>query len=289
MTWEETIKYIRKQPEYKFLVETAYLEEDLPLNIERFMKSEEFIQTLNLLKKYSSGGKTLLDIGSGNGISAVALAMNGYEVTAVEPDPSETIGAGAIRQLKIHYKLDNLEVREDFGEEIYSPSEFFDIVYARQCIHHAHNLKKFLAEAARVLKKGGILATIRDHVVFNKKDKNWFLESHPLHKFYGGENAFLAEEYTQAMQDAGLTILEELRYYDSVINYFPLNEKDKMELPNTMENNLKTSLKKRIGSLAELPFVFDLYKWKVGFSKKDAFNEKRVPGRMYSYIAKKII
>jgi SAM-dependent methyltransferase len=288
MTWEETIKYIRSQPEYKLLIENAYFEEDLHLNVERFIISLEFLRTLELLKKYSPDGKTLLDIGSGNGISAVALALKGYKVIAAEPDPSETIGAGAIRKLKAYYRLDNLEVREEFGEEIHSPSEYFDIVYTRQCMHHANNLEKFIGEASRVLKREGILITVRDHVVFNEKDKNWFLKSHPLHRFYGGENAFLPEQYRQAMQNAGLTIQKELRYYDSVINYFPLTEKEKEELPDSMETSLRNSLKKRIGDLARVPFVFDLYKWKVGFSKKDAVDEKRVPGRMYSYIAKKI-
>jgi len=40
MNWHETIEYIRTCPEYKELVEKAYLEEDLPLNIERFINIE---------------------------------------------------------------------------------------------------------------------------------------------------------------------------------------------------------------------------------------------------------
>ncbi len=67
MTWEETIQFIRTKPEYKDLVKLAYFEEDLPLNVERFIKSEEFIETQALLSKFKSLNSSikLLDIGSG--------------------------------------------------------------------------------------------------------------------------------------------------------------------------------------------------------------------------------
>ncbi|MBC7747661.1 MAG: methyltransferase domain-containing protein, partial [Methylotenera sp.] len=210
MTWEETIKFIRTQPEFKGLVEKAYFEEDLPLNVERFKKSEEFIETLELLKQYQPYAKSILDIGSGNGISAIALALEGYNVVTIEPDSSDTVGGGAIRKLKEHYNLSNLEVHEAFAEELQLPNANFDIVYARQCMHHAYDLNKFVAEASRATKKGGLFITIRDHVIFNKKDKEWFLATHPLQKFYGGENAFTPTEYKNAMVKAGLQIIKEL-------------------------------------------------------------------------------
>ena len=100
MNWHETIIYIRTKPEYKFLVEKAYFEEDLPLNVERFRNEEEFKETLILLKKYAPNAKNILDIGAGNGISSVAFALAGYNVTVVEPDASDTVGAEAIRKLK---------------------------------------------------------------------------------------------------------------------------------------------------------------------------------------------
>ncbi|HXP51292.1 MAG TPA: SAM-dependent methyltransferase, partial [Bacteroidia bacterium] len=91
LSWEETIKLIRTQPEYQTLVDNSYFNADLPLNVERFKQSAEFIETLKLLKQYQPLGKTILDIGSGNGVSAIALALDGYNVTTIEPDPSETI------------------------------------------------------------------------------------------------------------------------------------------------------------------------------------------------------
>jgi ubiquinone/menaquinone biosynthesis C-methylase UbiE len=286
MTWHETIQAIRNDPEYKDLVSLAYFEADLQLNVTKFGESDEFLRTLEILKTYAPQAKTLLDIGAGNGISSINFALKGFDVTAVEPDPSDSIGANAIRILKERLLLPNLIVYENFAEDIGIEDNSFDVVYIRQAMHHAHDLTRFLAESARVLKPGGLLLTVRDHVVYDQKDKQWFLNSHPLHKFYGGENAFTAEEYESAMELAGLTIVKVLKFSDSVINYFPLTEQDLRSMPQKMTDRLREELKKRIGILSRFPFVFFLYKLKNG-SIASADIERHFPGRMYSYIAKK--
>ncbi len=287
MTWEATIQYIRKKPEYAYLVDKAYFEADLPLNVERFRNSEEFLETLILLKQYQPNAKTILDIGSGNGISAISLALQGYKVITVEPDASETVGAGAIRKLKEYYKLDNLEVFEAFAEEIKFPNHNFDIVYSRQCMHHAYDLGKFIAEASRVLKPKGLFITIRDHVIFDEQDKAWFLESHPLQKYYGGENAFTPQEYKNAMQQAGLAIKKELKFYDSIINYFP-NERKNIESKILQETNIRLlSLRNKIGFWANIPFLQTIYFDYLDKKYGKIIDEKSVAGRMYSYICVK--
>ena len=118
MNWEQTIQHIREIPEYKPLVEKAYLCEDLIKNVENFRASQEFSYTLNIFKTYFPGAKKVLDIGCGNGISAVSFALAGYHVDAIEPDPSETVGAGAVRFLKKQYKLDNLSIEQSFAEDL---------------------------------------------------------------------------------------------------------------------------------------------------------------------------
>ncbi|MBL4651472.1 MAG: class I SAM-dependent methyltransferase [Flavobacteriales bacterium] len=229
---------------------------------------------------------TILDIGCGNGISCISFALEGFQVIAVEPDPSDTIGAGAIRKLKEHYQLNNIEILESYAEDIKFDSNSFDVVYVRQAMHHANDLTKFTGECGRVVKNGGLLLTIRDHVIFDVKDKEWFLESHPLHKFYGGENAYKPEEYESAIKNAGMTITHKLKFYDSVINYFPvtteeLESKEKQEL-----ENIKQQLTNKIGLFSNLPFALSWFKNRLNFPNY-LYDEKMTPGRMYSYISVK--
>lgn len=277
LTWEETIQYIRTQPEFKYLVEKAYFEEDLPLNVERFRNENEYKETLKKIKKFAPYAKKILDIGSGNGISAISFALDGYEVTTVEPDPSGTIGAGAIRKLKEFYQLENITIHEAFAEEINFGNDEFDVVYARQCMHHAYDLEKFVGEMSRVLNKGGLFFTVRDHVIYDDKDKEWFLENHPLQKFYGGENAFTSEEYKNAIEKSGLTIQEELKFYDTEINYFPETKQD-------IENK-KSAILKNLKYKRFLKY-FPNYKNRKVKNILD-YSEKSIPGRMYTYIALK--
>jgi ubiquinone/menaquinone biosynthesis C-methylase UbiE len=285
MTWEETIEYIRAKPDYADLVEQAYFEENLQLNVERFVDTQEFKETLSIIDQYEPNAKTILDIGCGNGISAINFALRGYRVAAVEPDPSNTVGAGAIRKLKEIYGLNNIIVYESLAEEINFKDSSFDIVYIRQAMHHANDLNKFIKESVRVLKPGGLLLTIRDHVVFDQKDKEWFLEMHPLHKFYGGENAFTPEEYRGAIKMAGAEIKKELKYYDSVINYFPLSKNDIAKMKDDYTEKIKRGLRRKLGFLGKFHFVFSIYKLVKGISDENIYDESQVPGRMYSYIA----
>ncbi len=287
MTWHETIEYIRQKPEYADLVRLAYFDKDLTLNIVRFGQSEEFVETLKLVNKYVPEAKTILDIGAGNGISSINFALRGYVVTVLEPDPSDSVGANAIRIMKDEYKLDNLTVYERYAESTGLETNSFDIIYVRQAMHHANNLKKFIAECSRLLRPGGVLLTIRDHVIFNKRDKQRFLETHPLHKFYGGENAFTSEQYKNAMLSAGLHVLEEMKYFDTVINHFPVSSKEMSNVKQT-EEKLRMQLKQKIGFLANNKLLFKIYKKLKGF-RNSYGDEKKVPGRMYSFVSGKLV
>src|SRR5581483_6334893 len=46
--------------------------------------------------------------------------------------------------------------------------------------------------------------------------------NHPLHRFYGGENAFTLSAYLDALKSAGLRIDRHMGSLETVINYAPL-------------------------------------------------------------------
>ena len=267
-TWEETIAFIRSEETFKELVRDAYLDADLEKNVNRFYSSEEYKSTKDLITKYVPLRGAVLDLGAGNGISSIAFAMDGLKVMALEPDISETVGAGAIETLKNKRYLDNVEVISAFAEEAKLGNETFDIVYARQSMHHANELTKFIREAYRVLKPGGILITVRDHVI-NEGDLEAFLKAHPLQKFYGGENAYTLKQYLQAFRAGGFSVKEILKPYDSPINFAPFESKD-------LEARMK---KLTLGIYNDILFKFYLRLLNI--------RSRNVPGRLYSFICVK--
>ncbi len=271
MNWEQTICEIRKRPEFKSLVIEAYLDEDLVANINRFKTSQEFQHTLNYLKKHLGKASkiNILDLGAGNGISTIAFALNGYNITALEPDPSATVGAEAIRKSIQHFDLQgNVKVVEAWGESLPFEDDSFHLVYGRQVMHHAHELNTFVSEASRVLKKGGIFMTTRDHVINDEKDKLNFLNRHPLHKFYGGENAFTLKQYTEAFKKADLKIVDQLGPKDSPINYDPWSFE-----------KMKKVLESKIGTLFSVAPLVNLA------LRIQLTRLSKIPGRLYSFVS----
>ncbi len=288
MTWEETILFIQGNEDFNQLVRDSYIESDLKRNVVRYGNSEEFGEIRKILKDlFGDKRLEIADIGSGNGISAVNLALLGHRVRAVEPDESETVGAKAIDFLKKEYSLTNLSVLKEYGEEISIEGESIDLYFSRQAMHHASDLNGFVSEASRLLKRNGYFLTVRDHAIYDEHDKKQFLKSHPLHRFYGGENAFTLQEYIKAIADAGLTLIKIIKHFDSPINYAPILKDELTDLPRKVEKKHFDYLSKKYPLISKLPGAFFLYKLKSGFNKKNVLDEKFIPGRMYSFLAQK--
>lgn len=280
MTWEESVEWLRQQPGQDQLVKHCYYDDPLDEAAERYYCSEEWQAIRHFLPEHP--GK-VLDLGAGRGISSYALAQLGWDVVALEPDPSNLIGAGAIKKLADSCNL-RIEVISTNADDFPFADATFDLVYGRQVLHHAPNLDHFMKEAARVVKQDGLLIATREPVLTLKSDLGEFLNAHPLHKFYGGEHAYVLNEYIQAIT-ASFRLERILRPYDSVINSFPISES---ELDRLRVESLTTSVFLRRVAMKALrlePKVIGKLLRKFG---NRILNDKdSTPGRNYSFIGTK--
>lgn len=219
-SWEQAVDWLLAQPEHSELCRACYYDRPSLAAAQRFWGSEEW-QTLRGHLPRPPGAA--LDVGAGMGIAAYALARDGWRTTALEPDASELVGAGAIRRLSAESRLP-LEVVQEWGESLPFADASFDLVHARQVLHHARDLPRFCRELRRVLKPGGVLVATREHVITSSEQLPAFLENHPLHRLYGGENAFTLDTYLGALRDAGLQVEQQFGPLESVINYAPFTE-----------------------------------------------------------------
>ncbi|HEY9597107.1 MAG TPA: class I SAM-dependent methyltransferase [Cyanophyceae cyanobacterium] len=270
-TWEEAVSWLIAQPDQQEIVRDCYYDRPLTAAVDRYWHSLEWqaIQTF-----FPSQKGLALDLGAGNGIASYALAKDGWEVKALEPDPSDLVGCGAIRQLAQDTKLP-IEVVQGVGENVPFKDGTFNVVFARQALHHAQDLQQLCREIARVLKPAGVFVAVREHVISSGRDLPKFLDSHPLHKLYGGENAYLLKEYLGAIKLAGLYVEQIIGPFDSIINYAPLTEASLKDELNKRFNRIPGG---RIASLLLLSdHIFPQFLHLL--SKID-----QRPGRLFSFI-----
>lgn len=275
-SWEQAVQWLREQPEQQELVLAAYYDDPLPASADRYWRSEEWRAIRPLLPP--SRGRAL-DVGAGRGIASYALAKEGFAVTALEPDASALVGAQAIRGLAEASGLP-IEVNQEFSERLPFADAQFDVVFARAVLHHTSDLAAACREFLRVLKPGGRLLAVREHVISRPEDLPAFLDLHPLHKLYGGENAFLLQQYEAAIRAAGFRLPRVLAPFESVINYAPYTEASlKEELAARITRRLPGA-KGLVAGLLGLPPL-----WAVARRVLGRVDHR--PGRLYSFIAQR--
>lgn len=278
-TYEESVSWLRKQPQHSEMVKLCYLDEDNFAAAKRFASSEEFAEVIKLLKIDNVQAKLkILDVGCGNGIASYAFASLGHDIFAVDPDPSDDVGLGATRRLAYMLSKGSISTHQAFAESLPFLDATFDIVYARQALHHFTDLHKGLAECSRVLKPKGLLLATREHVVSDNNQLRIFLDEHLLHKLHGGENAHLLKDYLLAIEQSGINFSKVLAPFDTVINHFPVSN-------DGVKNFLFEGLNKRVGRLTaeiiiKIPSVESFY-------RKYLSQTCNSPGRLYSFLGLK--
>ena len=274
--WEQAVQWLLEQPDKSELVRESYFDSPLLAAAQRYWGSGEWNEIRNWLPR--SGGKAL-DVGSGRGIAAFALAKEGFAVTALEPDPSALVGADAIRSLAAAARL-NISVIQEFSERLPFPDCEFDVLFARAVLHHTSNLEAACREMFRVLKPRGRFVAVREHVISRPGDLELFLGLHPLHGRYGGENAYLLKYYVSAITQAGFRLDRVIRPLESAINFAPFTLATlKREIAARSARVIPGS-GRVVEFLLGVPGMWPLIRPLCGW-----FDHR--PGRLYSFVAAK--
>jgi 2-polyprenyl-6-hydroxyphenyl methylase / 3-demethylubiquinone-9 3-methyltransferase len=120
-------------------------------------------------------GLDVLDIGCGGGLLAEEFARLGCVVTGVDPSEVSLAAArshAAGQGLAIAYQL-------ALGESLPFVDESFDVVYCCDVLEHVDELRRVIAETARVLRPGGtylydtINRTLRSRLIVIKLLQEW--------------------------------------------------------------------------------------------------------------------
>lgn len=244
--WEETLAAVHGDPAMKDTLIHSYLHKDQGRSLELYLASGEFRDLLGIIASRCKQPVKLLDVGAGNGICAAAFAIRGFDVTAIEPGSGSLGGVEAIKEMTHTGSRidDTIHTRLKWAQADildYQTDEKFDVVLCRQALHHFADPYLAVNNIAKLLNLGGVALFVREHVIFDEEDKQLFLRSHPLQKFYGGENAYRVEEYIDFIGKSGLKVETVYKFADSPINYEPhelstvqaMSEKDVAGRPYT--------------------------------------------------------
>jgi SAM-dependent methyltransferase len=146
-----------------------------------------------------TGGERVLDVGTGAGHTAMAVAA-AREVVGVDVTPEML---SAARNLARERKLSNVRFEEADATALPYEDCAFDLVTNRQSCHHYHNLPKAIAETARVLRPGGRFLLI-DTVAPEDAGLDTFLNTVEFLRDHSHVRDWRATEWIRMLAAAGL-------------------------------------------------------------------------------------
>jgi SAM-dependent methyltransferase len=102
-------------------------------------------------------GARALDVGTGVGATALALAARGARVAALDLTPAML---EKVREQAAERGIDGIETQLGDAAALPFPDAHFDLVACRVCAHHFGRPREAVSEMARVLRPGGQLLLI---------------------------------------------------------------------------------------------------------------------------------
>jgi ubiquinone/menaquinone biosynthesis C-methylase UbiE len=144
----------QKRADIEFHAATAHAYEE---TLDPLFAAHDALITRPLLDKLErlAPGRDALDIGCGTGRNVLRLADRGFRVHGI--DHSEAMLTIAERKVREGGFADRVELRPGDVRELPFADASFDVAMATGVLHHLPDLAPAVAEAARVLRTGGVL------------------------------------------------------------------------------------------------------------------------------------
>lgn len=143
-----------------------------------------------------------LDVATGGGHTALRLAPHVARVVATDLTPAMLLAAQA------HIAAQGI-AHVAFGcadaECLPFPARTFDLVTCRIALHHFPNASRFVHQAARVLKRCGLLL-VQDHVLPDDDTAARYVDDFERLRDPSHNRAFNEAEWRAMFEDAGLTV-----------------------------------------------------------------------------------
>ncbi|MDA8346763.1 MAG: methyltransferase domain-containing protein [Thermaerobacter sp.] len=143
-----------------------------------------------------------LDVATGTGHTALALAALVREVVAVDITPEMLAEA---RQLAKERRVENVVFQEGDAEALPFPDQVFDAVTCRRAPHHFPNIPGFLAEVSRVLRSGGSFG-LADQTTPEFDSGRDFIETFEKLRDPSHVHALSPSDWRAAIEGAGLHV-----------------------------------------------------------------------------------
>lgn len=129
--------------------------------------SYEHYHRYSLALNFASG-KAVLDLASGEGYGAAALAQVAASVVGVD------VSAEAVAHAQSHYGSDKVRFLQAGIHSVPLPDRVFDLITCFETIEHVHDQEQALDELARLLKDDGILLiSTPNRLLFANAGKPW--------------------------------------------------------------------------------------------------------------------
>lgn len=144
----------------------------------------------------------VLDVATGGGHTALKIAPHVSQVIASDLTPQML--ATAEKHLR-GQGISNVEFRLADAEDLPFEPDTFDLVTCRIAAHHFPDCEKFVSEAARVLKPGGLLV-VQDHLLPEDQITARYIDAFEKLRDPSHHRAYSRSEWSGFFERAGLTV-----------------------------------------------------------------------------------